>query len=267
MASSLSKTRRVRAMPSTLKPLSSSRTAATRGELLALAFLFPVLPLFFVLCPSCLTFCCRVSCCREISGSRKTFLPYLKEEESGDGVSVEDQCRSIKMPGVNTPHIMIGVAGSMTGFHVEDYNFNSFAVHGGGAPALQKTVSQGVRLMPSSTCQHAVTELQLNCSTPRLEPNPFPMLRTVMSKSSRVVVVAAGIEYLCGILCFPTEALDLIKQLTVEFALEDVTSFASASHITSNHFKQHVIPTIPPHERTALTSHERLPSWSEQNSI
>lgn len=112
-------------MPSTLKPLSSSRTAATRGELLVPAFLFPVLPLFFVLCPSCLTFCCRVSCFREISGFRKTFLPYLKEEERGDGVSVEDQCRSIKMLGVNTPHIMIGVAGSMTDFHVEDYNFAS----------------------------------------------------------------------------------------------------------------------------------------------
>nr|CAH0101753.1 unnamed protein product [Daphnia galeata] len=87
-------------------------------------------------------------------------------------------------------------------------------------------------------------------------------------------------------------ALDLIKQLTVEFALEDVITsnhfkqhvipiipphertaltsherLASASHITSNHFKQHVIPIIPPHERTALTSHERLPSWSEQNLI
>nr|CAH0103522.1 unnamed protein product [Daphnia galeata] len=29
----------------------------------------------------------------------------------------------------------------------------------------------------------------------------------------------------CMFLCFPTEAIDLIKQLTVEFALEDVTSF------------------------------------------
>ena len=63
-------------------------------------------------------FLCLVSCCREISGFRKSF-------HRGDGVSVKDQCRGVAMAGVNTSQIMLGLPGSMTGYHVENFNFAS----------------------------------------------------------------------------------------------------------------------------------------------
>jgi hypothetical protein len=71
-----------------------------------------------------------VYCCREISGFRKTF----KEEEKGDGQSFADQCRGAAMSGINTPHIMIGMAGSITGFQVEDHIFASVNYNHSGAP-------------------------------------------------------------------------------------------------------------------------------------
>jgi hypothetical protein len=107
-----------------------SSTAAAGGELSITAFYYSSVP-----CPLYLTFCyVAVSCCRVISRLRKTFLPYLDEEQVGDGESVEDQCRGPAMSGINTPHIMIGQAGSMTGFHVEDFNFCSVNYLHYGAP-------------------------------------------------------------------------------------------------------------------------------------
>jgi hypothetical protein len=81
----LPKVSSVREMQSTWKPLCFRLKAAMPGEWLVSAFLFLVFHLVFVLFPPWLTFRCRVYSCREISGFRKTSLPYLNEEDRGDG--------------------------------------------------------------------------------------------------------------------------------------------------------------------------------------
>lgn len=58
----------------------------------------------------------------------------MKEEEKGDGQSFADQCRGAAMSGINTPHIMIGMAGRMTSFHVEDHIFASVNYNRSGGP-------------------------------------------------------------------------------------------------------------------------------------
>jgi hypothetical protein len=63
--------------------------------------------------------------CREINPFRRTFLPYLTNMAVFDGESETHWRRGAAMSGINTPHIMLGQAGSMTGFHGEDLNFFS----------------------------------------------------------------------------------------------------------------------------------------------
>ena len=56
--------------------------------------------------------------CREIYLFRRSFLSYLTK------MAVLDEL-TLGMSGINTPHIMLGQAGSMSGFHVEELNFFS----------------------------------------------------------------------------------------------------------------------------------------------
>ena len=58
----------------------------------------------------------------------------MTDKAKVDVKSIKDHCRGIPMSGINTPHIMLGQAGSMTGWHVEDLNFFSVNYLHSGAP-------------------------------------------------------------------------------------------------------------------------------------
>ena len=58
----------------------------------------------------------------------------MKDKAKVDGKTIKHHCRGIPMSGINTPHIMLGQAGSMTGWHVEDLNFFSVNYLHSGLP-------------------------------------------------------------------------------------------------------------------------------------
>lgn len=60
-----------------------------------------------------------------MNGLRDKFVKHLIKECQVDDTSVADYHRGEKMSGINTIHMLIGQAGSATGWHVDDLNFAS----------------------------------------------------------------------------------------------------------------------------------------------